>query len=54
LLLDAYALSVVASLPPHHRHPFDRLLVAQAQTEELAILTADRQFERYEVKVKQA
>jgi PIN domain nuclease of toxin-antitoxin system len=44
----------VASLPPHHHDPFDRLLVAQAQMEELSVLTADRQFERYEVKVKRA
>jgi PIN domain nuclease of toxin-antitoxin system len=45
---------MLASLPPHHHDPFDRLLVAQAQTEQLAVLTADRQLERYEVSVKQA
>ena len=44
----------VATLPPHHRDPFDRVLVAQAQIEELAVLTADRQFGRYGVKVKPA
>lgn len=44
----------VASLPPHHRDPFDRLLVAQAQLEDLAVLTTDRQFDRYAVKVKAA
>ena len=44
----------VASLPPHHRDPFDRLLVAQAQIEDLAVLTADRQFDHYAVKVKAA
>lgn len=42
----------VASLPPHHRDPFDRLLIAQARMEDLTILTADRVFERYDVKVK--
>ena len=31
----------VAVLPPHHRDPFDRLLVAQALLEDLPILTAD-------------
>lgn len=31
----------VYSLPPHHRDPFDRLLVAQAMTENLTVLTAD-------------
>jgi PIN domain nuclease of toxin-antitoxin system len=54
LLLDAYPLSVVASLPPHHRDLIDRLLVAQAQIEEVAVLTADREFERYDVRVKRA
>lgn len=37
------------SLPRHHADPFDRLLIAQAQLEQLRILTADRQFEAYEV-----
>lgn len=31
----------VASLPPHHNDPFDRLLVAQAMMEPLRLLTAD-------------
>jgi PIN domain nuclease of toxin-antitoxin system len=39
----------VGSLPHHHADPFDRLLIAQAQLENLEILTADRQFEAYEV-----
>lgn len=34
---------------PGHRDPFDRLLIAQAQAEELTIVTADRQFNRYQV-----
>lgn len=37
------------SLPHHHADPFDRLLIAQAQLEKLRILTADRQFEAYDV-----
>lgn len=41
----------VASLPTHHRDPFDRLLIAQAQLEELPILTADRAFRMYDVEV---
>ena len=41
----------VASLPTHHRDPFDRLLIAQAQIEELPILTADRAFRLYDVRV---
>ena len=39
----------VAALPSHHRDPFDRLLVAQAQVEDLPILTADPVFARYDV-----
>jgi PIN domain nuclease of toxin-antitoxin system len=39
----------VATLPPRHRDPFDRLLVAQAQLEGLPILTADRSFALYDV-----
>jgi PIN domain nuclease of toxin-antitoxin system len=41
----------VAGLPLHHRDPFDRLLVAQAQLERLAIMTADSQFAAYDVEV---
>jgi PIN domain nuclease of toxin-antitoxin system len=39
----------VGSLPHHHADPFDRLLIAQAQLENLSILTADRQFQAYQV-----
>jgi PIN domain nuclease of toxin-antitoxin system len=37
-------------LPHHHGDPFDRLLIAQALTESLPILTADATFKRYGVK----
>jgi PIN domain nuclease of toxin-antitoxin system len=37
----------VAALPGHHRDPFDRLLVAQAQIEGLVLLTADTQLQPY-------
>lgn len=36
-----------AALPAHHRDPFDRMLVAQAQMETLTIVTADRSFAAY-------
>jgi PIN domain nuclease of toxin-antitoxin system len=36
-------------LPRHHADPFDRLLIAQAQLENLVILTVDDQFAAYEV-----
>ena len=38
-----------ATLPPHHRDPFDRMLVAQAQVESLSLVTADRSLGPYEV-----
>ena len=37
----------VATLPPHHKDPFDRLLVAQAQVEGVVLLTADKMVARY-------
>ncbi|MFL6202622.1 MAG: type II toxin-antitoxin system VapC family toxin [Thermoanaerobaculia bacterium] len=40
-----------ASLPPHHRDPFDRMLVAQAQAEGLTLVTHDRLLEPYEVEI---
>jgi PIN domain nuclease of toxin-antitoxin system len=49
-LLIEHALRV-ASLPHHHRDPFDRALVAQAQVEGLALLTADRAISHYSLKI---
>ena len=40
-----------AALPPHHNDPFDRLLIAQAQIERLAVLTADKTFDLYGISV---
>ena len=37
------------ALPPHHRDPFDRMLIAQACSETMVLLTADTAFMRYEV-----
>ena len=52
-VLPSHALRV-ADLPMHHRDPFDRLLVAQAQLEDLPILTADPQLAPYEVEILRA
>ncbi len=41
----------VYNLSPHHRDPFDRMLVAQAQLEGLPILTNDPQISLYPVKI---
>jgi PIN domain nuclease of toxin-antitoxin system len=36
-------------LPMHHRDPFDRMLVAQAQHESLTLVTRDPSFDAYDV-----
>lgn len=41
----------VANLPDLHRDPFDRLLIAQAQTEHLVFITADRILSDYDVEM---
>lgn len=41
----------VRSLPDHHRDPFDRLLISQAQLERMPIVTADPAFASYDVAV---
>lgn len=46
----AHALRV-GELELHHRDPFDRLLIAQAQLERVPLITADPVFERYDVEV---
>ncbi|HEU4880796.1 MAG TPA: type II toxin-antitoxin system VapC family toxin [Longimicrobium sp.] len=35
------------SLPHHHRDPFDRMLVVQARMEEMPIISADPELDRY-------
>ncbi|MEM8505360.1 MAG: type II toxin-antitoxin system VapC family toxin [Cyanobacteria bacterium P01_D01_bin.1] len=44
----AHALQV-ATLPMHHRDPFDRMLVAQARLEGMTLVSADSAFNQYEV-----
>ena len=41
----------VFTLPDHHRDPFDRILISQAQLEGLPILTADPQIALYPVEI---
>jgi PIN domain nuclease of toxin-antitoxin system len=41
----------VSALPRHHRDPFDRMLIAQALVEDLTIVTGDRRFAPYGVRV---
>jgi PIN domain nuclease of toxin-antitoxin system len=39
----------INALAPHHRDPFDRMLIAQAATEGLTIVTRDPVFEKYSI-----
>lgn len=52
LAVDAEHAWRVRQLPLHHRDPFDRLLVAQALTQQIPIVTADAQFDAYGVQVR--
>jgi PIN domain nuclease of toxin-antitoxin system len=36
-----------ATLPLHHRDPFDRMLIAQSQTEDMTLVSADAIFRQY-------
>ena len=38
-------------LDPHHRDPFDRMLVAQARLEDMVLVTADPAISKYDVRV---
>jgi PIN domain nuclease of toxin-antitoxin system len=50
-IIDAHAF-IAGQLPHHHRDPFDRMLVAQAQVESLTLLSNDEQLEQYDVEIR--
>lgn len=41
----------VETLPPHHHDPFDRIIVAQAQLENLVLVSSDREMRHYAIAV---
>ena len=41
----------LANLPWHHRDPFDRMIISQAQVEKLPVLSSDHVFELYDLQV---
>ncbi|MBI5670743.1 MAG: type II toxin-antitoxin system VapC family toxin [Chloroflexi bacterium] len=53
LLLPIQLTHIVAldQLPPHHKDPFDRLLIAQARVENLILISGDPIFKQYPVQV---
>lgn len=50
LPLELDDFTALESLPPHHKDPFDRLLVVQARDRGLRIISADPMFDLYGVK----
>ena len=47
LPVEAHHVLAVGQLPPLHRDPFDRLLLAQAQADGLLLITVDQQLAQY-------
>ena len=47
LVLRPEHISEVSTLPPIHKDPFDRVLIAQAMVEDLTLLTSDGEIPRY-------
>ncbi|MEG4289371.1 type II toxin-antitoxin system VapC family toxin [Microcoleus sp. C2C3] len=47
LEINLQHIEVVASLPLHHRDPFDRLIIAQSMAEQIPILSVDAIFDAY-------
>lgn len=54
LVVTSFHAEQAGSLPMHHRDPFDRMLVAQAQAEGLSIVTSDRRIPLYGVRTLSA
>ena len=50
LPIQLYHGDMIFDLPPIHRDPFDRMLIAQALSEDLTIITADRKLTMYEAR----
>ncbi|HWE65793.1 MAG TPA: type II toxin-antitoxin system VapC family toxin [Acidimicrobiales bacterium] len=49
LAITAVHARVAGALPPHHADPFDRMLIAQARTEGLTLISIDGRFAAYDV-----
>lgn len=49
LLIELPHIYALGTLPHHHKDPFDRMLIAQANTEQLTLVSADSAFTAYNV-----
>ena len=54
LLLTFQHAEQAGALPPHHGDPFDRMLIAQAQTEGLVLVTRDARISHYGIRTMKA
>ena len=54
LAIEVHHGKAAGELPPHHRDPFDRVLIAQAREESLGVVTEDAAFAKYDVGVVRA
>jgi PIN domain nuclease of toxin-antitoxin system len=54
LSIDVRHAIAAGELPAHHKDPFDRMLVAQAQLEALTLVTHDPEIAKYEVELLEA
>ena len=52
LQIETGHLSILRDLPLHHRDPFDRLIIAQAQAEKMTLISADGVFDLYDVDLR--
>lgn len=51
LPIDLSHISYLEQLPPHHKDPFDRIIIAQAIVEGMTIVSADHAFSAYSAPV---
>ena len=54
LLLTMTQIKQYRALPLHHRDPFDRMLVVQAQQQKLTFITRDSKISKYDVEIIKA
>ena len=54
LQIDAPHVMETEKLPYHHKDPFDRILIAQARTEKITLITSDSKIGKYKVKLLKA
>lgn len=54
LPITLYHGQVAGNLPPLHRDPFDRMLIAQAQAEGLTLMTGDDHIAQYKLRIRDA